>query len=212
MFDTEEDIQQKLGGTVVLYDKKPMAVHSAGTKGGKPGITFTDLHGMNAAWVNITDPKLDYKSLGGILGYVNVVNNDYSQAIYLTRMAVRKSIQGLSDANVYIPNLSPNHKTGSLGKSLSWSLLSKNAAFENMVLGVYPKLSEMSGLFSGYATSVAFHRLFAVNLPKVGPFFLEYRGKDIAWSDTPDAWNLSKNFFYLMETLEFNDVPIRKVA
>lgn len=212
MFDTEEDIQQKLACTVVLYDKKPKMVHSASTKGGKPGVMLTDLHGLNAVWAPITDSLLDYKSLGGTLGYVNVVTDDYSQAVYLTRMAVRKSIQGLSGANVSVPGLYPNYKTGAPGKNISWSLLLKNAAFENMVYGVYPKLSDMPGLFAGHATSVAFHRLFAAKLHRVGPFYLEYRGKDIAWSDTPDAWNLSKNFFYLMETLEFNDIPVRKVA
>jgi hypothetical protein len=219
MFDNENDITQKLGNTVILVDGLPVYVRKGITKDGKLGMLVdllprTEDKKDSNKFVALDYHGLDYRTINSRLGYCNVFEKKSTQAVYLMRMAARKPHQGICSDNMSWPHLKENAKLGIHKAPLAWSSLVNNQSFVDMILERYPKLSKIGQMFAKRDTvqSVAFHRFFAVNRKAVGPFFLEYKGKDIAWAEDVSSFILCKDYAYLQETLEYNDIAIKRVA
>jgi hypothetical protein len=81
----DRDLQQKLNGTVCMYDRKPVWVEVQGAT-----IIISDLPGGdNRRSIKATDPLFDISTPP--LGYC-----DGDRVLYLTRIPLRRSVQALS--------------------------------------------------------------------------------------------------------------------
>lgn len=228
LFESVEDINQKLGSCVVFYKKEPLYIREAASiSSSKLGILGIMLPlGDNATVkVGIEDPDLDYRTISSSLGYTTVSLNSNSglrtnQSIFLTRMAVRKSVQGLHKCNVNVPKFRDYSFPGQHphdSASYSWDFLIREKALADTLGNKYPSLkSAKESLGKSFDNknlstlhSVAFNRNFAINKRPVGPYYLEYKGKDIAWSEDLARFSLDKSFAFLQETLEYNNIAIK---
>jgi hypothetical protein len=237
VFETVQDTTQKLHNTVILYGCKPVFVItgcvnpefiSLVTENNTSeylGFTYIELPIKNLSkeaansskFAYLYDPLVDFRSLSSIVGYFNWFSSgkrESTKACFISRMPVRNSIQGMCSKNTYI-------SAGNLTKDLviaderedrlNWSSLISEQSFCDMVSNKYPNIKAVGEHFrtNKYTVSVAFHKLFAVNTKGVGPFFLEYKGRDIGWSDTPDNFKLDSKFDFLREVVEHYNIPCR---
>jgi hypothetical protein len=90
----------------------------------------------------------------------------------------------------------------------------RQKCFSDMLKGKYPSMKSATKLVleDETVTSIAFARWFAFKKKKVGPFYLEYKGKEIGWSPDLKKINLSKTYTHLQETLEYYDIPFELTA
>jgi len=214
MYDTAEEFNQKLSGCVVLLGGVPVTIHDArGTKN-KINIRYTNLRTGVEGEISAFDSGWDFRSLGSRLGYTNVDygKGSYQEAIYLTRMAVRQSAatQGLSHRNVKVPILKGCPRLGIRETKVGWQQITSAKWLLDTLERKYPTFSEVTAEFSKNPelVSKAFNPKFAVNRPDVGPFFLEYRSKNIGYSDDFSRWKIAPEFEHLNETLEHINVRV----
>lgn len=68
----------------------------------------------------------------------------------------------------------------------------------------YPTFTDIKSQFSSdnYLTSKAFNKHFAIRRHDVGPYYLEYKGKDIGYTQDFDKWKIAEDYKYLAESLE----------
>lgn len=213
MYDTNAEAKQKLASTIVLLEDTPVTVLDAKGDGDKLSLKYVRLRTGEEKWASIRDKGWEFRNLGSRLGYTNTDLSNYKEALYLTRMPVRKSIQGLSTYNVSIPNFKGSDKLGLPKTRCDWSVAcSRQTWFLDTLEGKYPGIPELISEFTKnpLLTSRAFNRKLAIRKTKVGPFYLEYRGKDIGYTEDFDRWNISKDFEHLRESLE--DVVKLKVV
>lgn len=208
MYDTKEEFNQKLSGCVVLYKDKPVHIIEASGGQKKIGLHFKDLRLNKIDMAPADEKDWDFRTLGSRLGYTNVDlgKDSYQESLYLTRVAVRQcsNTQGLSYRNVKIPQLRGSVRLGLLRGPLGWGSLMDKPFFLDTLERKYPSLSAVSYNMrkNSRLCSQAFDPKFAVSRPDVGPFYLDYRGKNIGYSEDFDKWKVSKDFRHLYETLE----------
>lgn len=217
MFETAEDVNTKLGGSVCLYKGEPIYVlHNYGSphdpKNLKIEYVPLPYKDSNTKLVcSVWDENLDYRSLSSRLGYLNATayNNAYGEALYLSRTPIRKSCQGLSKSNI-IPVQFQEIPEQALGKSHHYfESYIKDNSFIDTLHGKYPTINQISREFIAHTTwrSRAFDRQFSISRSRVGPFYLNYRGREIAWTDDLYRFKLSKDFKYMEETLAHKSIP-----
>lgn len=218
MFSSTDDAYAKIGKSVLSYKEEPYcvgAVNYARKDTHTPTYVIQlrkaelpDLSSNYDPPIPLEDKNIDWKNLGDFLGY----NNQYNSAIYVSRMPVRKTIFGLRSDNIHCTSVqvpvSPNYPNGIKSVKLDHLL---NKYFSDMWHGKYPSLKEIVSSFEDNhdLRSIAFHKKFAVNKKQIGPFFLEYRGRDIGWSDDINKFTLDRSFRYLTETLEYYGVDFK---
>lgn len=215
MFDTSKDAYQKLGHTVILLNETPIWITGTGDGegGGKTWVTLkyyslpvAEGDKPEAMECKLDEKEVDFRSISSRLGYMNTPSPEGDiQAIFLSRMAKRQSVQGINQSNVtWTPFITK------LGKvEPEWNKFYKTEGFSNLLKGKYPSRTKAAKavLDDGGVTSLAFNRWFAYKKTKVGPYYLEYKGKDIGWSPDLKKINLSKSYTHLQETLEYYDIP-----
>lgn len=215
MFSSIDDALQKAGNCVISYKNKPVIVSNCGCKNSE---TFTfkfslDFITREGSYIEVpwNDKDIDFKYLGERIGYLNSKVDGRPAAAYIARAPVRKSILGLRYDNVIIQPVSiePNSDFPSGSRKFKLDhLLDRN--FVDMWDEIYPTFKVIKNrLESPGILSIAFNRKFAINKKRVGPFFLEYRGRDIGWSDDIEKFTLDKNCRHLAETLEFYGVSFK---
>lgn len=220
MFDTPEDASQKLASTVILFKEEPIYILSVGGSPKKIVLNYWDLpmkpdSKADQRAITIGEPGLDYRTLGMRLGYMNAEHEKgHQQALYVSRMAVRKSIQGLSKQNTFIPDFSKNEIAGLMPVKCLFDNCYAKPFFRDMLKGIYPDLKKVKDRMENdeKLMSMSFNRLFAVTRKNVGPFFLEYKGKDIAWSANLHKFMLAPTYKHLAETLEHHKIDYKLSA
>lgn len=206
MYDSVDEANQKLRHTVCMYGKAPVYITQAGGTNSKITLALQYLRSGALDEKNLTDKSWEFRDLGSRVGYVNIVmgKGSYNEALYLTRMPIRQShnTQGLSQKNLYIPGMKGSPNLGLPQQTVTFAQLYVTKPFHNMMEDAYPDLEDLSDLFSkeSWLTSKAFHRQFAVRRGDVGPFYLQYRGRDIGHSDDLQRWKVAQQFKYLDET------------
>ena len=218
MFDTAIDAAQKLKGTIILLNETPIWVVGANDCGnlGKTWVTlkYWTLPNMDkipeVLECKLDEKHVDFRSLGSRLGYMNAIApGGDTQAIFVSRMAKRQTVQGLNQTNISFNSfITEEGKVEPLFHNFF-----KQPFFSDMLKGKYPSMKTATKLILDEAsTSVAFARWFAFKKKKVGPYYLEYKGKEIGWSPDLKEINLSEAYTHLQETLEYYDIPFKLTA
>ncbi len=212
MYDTQEEAIQKLSSCVVLFNDAPTLIQTAKGSGTKLKIYHNLLRTGEDRADYIMDKGFDFRSLGTRLGYTNYESASYKEALYLTRAHVRKShsTQGLSQHNVRVPTLRGSEILGLPKQNITWSHIYNRPYTLDTLERKYPTVKEVESRMAKdqIVTSLAFNKQFAVRRTKVGPFYLEYRGKDIGYTDDFFRWKIGQDFSYLDETFEMLQLKV----
>lgn len=211
MFDTSAEAQQKLSGCVALFNSQPTMIHEASGSGSTVTLLHRLLGSSDILKTNIWDKGWDFKSVGTRLGYSNIDMSGYKEALYLTRMHIRKShsTQGVSKSNIRIPSLRGSERLGTPKTNIQWETLTSSKSFLDTLEQKYPTVKEAVERFKDTnLVSIAFQQKLAIRKPHVGPYYLEYRGKDIGYTDDLYKWKVANDFRYLNETLEHYNLRI----
>lgn len=218
MFDTGKDAYQKLGHTVILLNETPIYVVAC--EDGPKSTVLIKYHQMpnpaaspEVLVCKLDEDHVDFRTLGSRLGYMNIAApKGDQQSVFVSRIAKRQSVQGINQSNL---NFTYFIDPGSGTKlEVSWLKVFKTEAFADMLKGKYPTRAKAAKavMDDGDVTSMAFARWFAFKKKKVGPAYLEYKGKEIGWSSDLKKINLSKAYTHLQETLEYYDIPFELTA
>jgi hypothetical protein len=215
MYETKEEFNQKLAGCIVLLNNTPVHIlEAAGGTKAKITLTCQNLRAKTTDVVSASDPGWDFRSLGSRLGYTNVDfgEGSYRQAMYVTRMAIRQAsrTQGLSQHNVKYDGLKADPNRNLQWYKPSWGQLYSQEYFLDTLERKYPSINDLRKVFEKdkTVTSKAFDPKFAISKPLIGPFYLEYRGKDIGYSDDMFRWKIGDCYDYLRETLEHINIEV----
>lgn len=209
MYETREEAHQKLSDTIVIYQDKPHYIRE--TKGDTLKYSLVHRYLKKGSKYEETDPsskEWDFRNLGKRLGYFNYVSSDeaYQQALYVVRLSIRKcqSTQGLSTYNTKISSLKKSPRLNLVGRKVDLTEVKESQDFINMMEGVYPLISDIKKEFSEnpYLSSKAFSRQFSVYKHDVGPFYLQYKGSSIGYTEDLFRWRIADDFKYLIESLE----------
>ena len=209
MFDSMEEITQKLGNCVVIHRGRPFFVY-----GGK---SRTSLHGFYPdtgaeAAITLKDPDLDFRNLGEKLGYINIENYNqraYRECLYLMRQPVRRSIQGLSQTNMFVSGFQGNPRNINLPRhqpSFQDPIYRENApAFTAMLNNQYPTLATIRREMTTNPdiTSRAFHRDWCIlrDHSGIGPFKLIYKMDKVGYTEDIDRLVLAPRFKLMQKDL-----------
>ena len=218
MFDTREEANQKLSSTVVLFKNAPVFIREAngsnGSKGSKLTLLFKYLRSGKLDEAPILDKGWEFRNLGPRIGYLNYDqgNGGLREASYVTRMGVRTShnTQGLSQKNLKFTPLKGSKKLGLAGTALSFNSVNGSECFTNMLEQSYPTLKDIASEFSKspWLISRAFDRQFAIRRDDVGPYYIQYRGKDIGHTTDLERFKIAEQYKYLQEQMEFNNLKV----
>ncbi len=219
MYDTREEANQKLANTVVMYKNSPVYVRETGGQNGSGGskltLLFKHLRTGSLDEACILDRSWEFRDLGSRLGYMNVDlgNGGHKEASYVTRMGVRAShaTQGLSQKNLNFKPLKGSNRLSLSPLNLTFPTIYCLPFFSDMLEMKYPDLKDISTQFSKNTSliSKAFSRQFAVRRDDVGPFYLQYRGKDVGYTDDFYRWKISPQYSFLSEQLEYNNLNLK---
>lgn len=207
MYKTKAEFDQKLSSCVVFFKKSPVLIIEAVGPDSDLKLKYKDLKTGRVEETPI-GVGWDFRTMGSRLGYTNVDlgPGSYQQSLYLTRVAVRNcsSTQGLSSRNVRIPMFKPSERLGYGVNKIGWGQMTESKFFYDTLERSYPSLQTVSNEMqkNEHLVSKAFDPKFAINRPDVGPFYLEYRGKNIGYSEDLEQFKVGKEFEHLYESLE----------
>jgi hypothetical protein len=209
MFDTWQDAQQKLSGTVIFINKQPVYVRSVEPQGRSAVIQYSlwaNIGGMEVLNMDLYSPEVDYKSMAQRLGYANVVGpgDRKKAAIFLTRIPTRHSIQGLNDSNVRVTSVnSPTYLP-------RFNALLGTAWLGDMFQGKYPTFAEVCEDLreDRLCHARAFDPDFCIRKSTVGVSYLSYQDKDVGYSTNLKSFILGDQYKHLEETLEWKGLKI----
>lgn len=209
MYDTVEEIRQKIDGSVVLYDGYPVRIFGAdGSKSklvvhcmklpleSKP-IQMSD-NGM--LHIPASDSKWDFKSLGSRLGYVQTKGPlSTLDSVFVSRVPVRRSRQGLDTHTTTV--ISPPEWGG---YRLTIEQLMYQPNFVNTMMGSFPKSKEAFNTLinsSKIVQSVPISRKLAMSYDRVSPPVLLYRTEKVGYTEDGTVFKIAEHKKYLTETL-----------
>lgn len=215
MYDTRDEANQKLSSTVVLYKNLPVFIREVGgSNGPKLTLHFKYIRTGNLEEAYILDKNWEFRNLGPRVGYLNVDmgNGSYKEASYVTRMGVRAShnTQGLSQKNLKFVPLKGSKRLNLGPSGLVFTSVVNTAFFADMLEQKYPDVKAISNEFvkNPWLISKAFDRQFAIRQDDVGPFYLQYRGKDIGHTDDFSRWKIAPQYNYLQEQMEYINLKV----
>lgn len=207
-----ENIQEyghRLRDSIVLYKGMPVYVRDISPVGndGESGdfLHVTELPGFKKSYfVRTKDPNLNYKTFN--FGYCN----SKTHAIYITRMPVKKSKQGITKDCLSIPNLTDMNfdgmeLTGSGGPiptGVVYDKLIRTKAFTDMVTNNYPALGYAYEMLMTGTKGCAFHRNFALIRDPLELEVLLYKGERAASIAKFPYFKVPKAKYWLRETME----------
>lgn len=214
MYDTKEEANQKLGSTIVLYKSTPVYITEADGKGKDLTLYFKNLRTNTGDKASIFDKNFNFRNLGEKLGYFNLDTGkgSYRESVYVQRAGVRQShsTQGLSQKNLRFSKLRGNPVLSLGPAGCQFALAYTNPGFLDMLEEKYPDLKAVESSFNkkdGWV-SMAFNPKYSIRSDSVGPFYIQYRGKDIGFSSDFYKWKIADQFKHLYEHLEYLNVRI----
>lgn len=208
MFDTQEEAQQKIVETIILHKGLPIWVQSAKKSARSIVIYYyyVDDAAQETRTADITDPDLDFRTVGEHLGYLNVNEGPYKEALYLRRTPVRRShqTQGLSRHNLFVPITRGSTSLGIPQQRFAFNQVWKMSTFVHMFKNEYPSLRQIRLAFTKeqQRISAAFHARLAINRSPTGVFNLEYKGQDIGYTEDLETFKLGPEYRHLRESLD----------
>ena len=210
MFDTVQDAQQKLNGTIILYNNKPVRIVAVG---GDRDIIVSCKPSERGRWgtvfdVSLSEPGFDWKSLGTRLGYMNfdAFLPDYAEAVFLVRTPVRLSVQGLSERTVEYDRLHLP-KEIVIEQNIGFWNLAVSKGFSMMLAGEYPTLEEAMNLLRKSARdetdikSVAISKESAIYWDRIGQPYILYKRQKVGTTDGT-CIKIAEKVKWLSETFE----------
>lgn len=183
LYNTASDVDQRLVGTIVEYDKASYKVVGTSKPRGSKTYSLELLsHVSRVAYVNLDDPKLNYMSLR--LGYGNRTDKPHwPQVFRVSRMPCRAPYrQGLCRDNVVFDD--PHN--------ISWETIWRNGLLDQIFSEDYPTLERAREILTEETTSdmadvsVAISRDFAIYRDEIGLLKVYYRGIPVAWGSWDD--------------------------
>lgn len=215
MYETQQEAHQKLSQTVVLFDGKPSFIREiSGGGGDRIRLHYYFIRDKAERTNYIDEPQWDFRSLGSRLGYANMdlslgysIPTNYKEALYLRRAAVRHAhnTQGLSSKNLRFDSFRGAYRLGLPPREAEWHQVLLTKSFCDTLEGVYPTFDAVKDAFKNDSelTSLAFDRHFAIRRHDIGPYYLEYKGKDVGYTDDFRRWKIAPEFQYLTESLDY---------
>jgi hypothetical protein len=200
-YDSLEDAQRRLLGTVVMYDGDPVFIDNI------RGLSRDQIADITVLPYNAIrkEVKLLVKNFQVLdlppLGYINYGNFSH----YLTRVPVRQIRQGLCAQNVMISQ-NPD------GKNPTFDQMMRHQSMVDMFKNRYPHFDECWErlLKADEPFKIAFGKKFAVSIDDMESVTLECRGINVARSNNPRKYGprfaLPKKFEYLAEELQENAI------
>lgn len=190
-FDNLDDVNTKFMGTICYHEGVPVYVKQA-LNGDNPGEFFLHVNALNQKLksIKLEDKAFNYKNYN--IGYVNYGQ----QAIWWFRKPIKQYRQGLKKDQMAV--IMPNGYHPDLDMSFTFS-----KPVVNMLENSYPSVSEIkSHIRNGEATSIAFHKDFALAWDKLhNDFIIEYRGKAVGVGLDPEV----KSFRLIAEHQHLNE-------
>lgn len=218
MFDTIAESDQKLANTVILYRDSPVVV---GGSSGQDGAVSLKVREFNLKptlkkheWltVSINDTDLNMKNLGGKLGYINIPYEGYFCTVYTRRVPIRKaqSTQGLSNVNVRVDVNDALYKTFSYMPPEVFMKYETIGGLKETMEEKFPSLMliKMEAGKTNFIES-AFHRHLSIHKEFKDLFKLRYKNQEIGWSNDLDQFTVSREYKYLGELFEENNMRVR---
>lgn len=151
----------------------------------------------------IDDPLWDFKSGGARLGYttvLNQVNTNLHDTVFLSRIPVRHSRQGLDNRTVMIHHLERDTEQG-----YSWGdILNRGPGLINTIRGNFDAPEVAFNLITENNKewkSIPIHRKLVLVYDKVSPPYLIYRQEKIGYTEDGKNFKLAKHKSYLKEEL-----------
>lgn len=204
MYDTDQEANQKLAQSVILYDGRPVFIQQCinlNLLGWflplKGEVNFT-------ANLPIQDPKWRFSRIR--LGYVNMAD----RSVFLARQPIRRSRQGICRDNLIscetvekgFTNVTPDQ----------FSRLIRIPEFVNTLKGTFPAFQEcFEGVVRGGGrVSMAFSRGFCIERDDFDLAFIRHNAQRVAVSyDKSRTFNLPREFLHLRESLLENGASLR---
>ncbi len=209
MFDTAAEANQKLAGSLVMYNQDPVWCRDARDQSqGRVQMSIARVRdSYELGWVSLSD--LDVRNLGERVGYFNMdYGGRYKICSYGRRLPVRhvQSCQGLSNSNIRIDNM-------------PWSVVRAVRFTDAMSMGgheaivnKYPGIAAVKYQFGKGGENTlgfAFDKNFALQKGKAGLFDLQYKGKTIGWTEDFSRFRVEKQYRYLDEDFEKFKMEVR---
>lgn len=203
-YNSAEDANLRLRGTIVLYRNKPVRVFEVlANSSSEVVLKINDCLSGKNLHIILTDPDLDIRSISSMLGYMNYncampgITGLHKEAVYVQRSPSRISQQGLCQRNTRIPVVIP-FDMSKFRHTPALETVSVQPYFYDMITGNYPSFNQaLDSLSDTQVKSVAFSRNFAI----IRTGEVMYRNIYIADIDGTSI-KLSKKFKYLAETVE----------
>lgn len=213
MFDSVQEVSQKLGNCVILYRNSPIRVVEGVNGRTNLGIRYYPLgEPSNLLTVTLNDPELDFKNLGERLGYINlhsIGRNHCKEAVYMMRQPVRRSIQGLHEENVFVSHFNSSINQERFGHITfgAWITERNVESLKNTFLGVYPSIEKITSDFrkDDAYISQAFHRNWCIERDqgKVGPEFkIMYKNIKVGYAETLNKIIVTDRYKHLRDDLK----------
>ena len=211
-YESVNDANMRLSGTIVLYDGKPVYIREVGALAegeGKNGDIYrvyikelpikpNDRGAYERKF--ISSKKFDLAPFP--MGFMNTASG---KAVYLSRAPRRQQKQGLSEATL------SQYVVGDLsgqGRLVRFADLTSSQQFVDCINGKYPSVAEATKMVAEGADSVAFSRVFAIARDKSLPELIYlYHKKDKVGFIMDGKLKLSAKGRCLRESL--NEVGVR---
>lgn len=196
-YESDKDIELRLNGSVVMYEKRPVLVQGVMGKG---VVRITDIISDQNKDVKVSSLDLSPSSMP--LGYVL----SEGKLFFAQRRPVRKFKQGLTRDNMFVFDAleKPNDKEMLAiirGGGMRPNIHPASATFARAILGEYPDVgTAFSTVRAGKAKALPFSREWAV-ADKDDELCLLFRG-DVVGYVGANSVKLNREHFYLKEALE----------
>lgn len=207
MYDTADEAKQKLQGSVVLFDGKPVDIVQAEGKKNKISLIYRKIpiQGEESESESIDDPRWDFKSAGTKLGYT-IVQNPVTKAwssVFTSRIPIRSSRQGLDNKTVMIQGIQLERERS--GYSYSWGdLITRNDGLVRTIRGQFlgPK-GAFDRVMKEYEEFLAIpiHRKIVLAYDCISPPYIIYRNEKVGYTEDGLTFKLAKHKEYLREEL-----------
>jgi hypothetical protein len=214
MYETVEEVRQKLVGSVIMFDNQPVFVQSSDSDDNGINITIDCLplnrKSPSRNKVYIEDPKIDFRSLGTRLGFINMVDpsgNYTEDVVYSSRVPIRQSKQGLDERTVAFRQINSNYKVNVFSSAVS------REGLNNTLMNKFPSPKEAydyimntpnvvaKAFHRKYVVAKAFHRKYSLFYDKISPPFLIYRNEKVGYTEDGITFKLPKSKDFLTEEL-----------
>lgn len=190
LYDSLEDVQGKLQGTLCYYGGKATVIKSVSSNENGDFVLSAQIRGaVRSKLIKLDDPELNYTNYN--IGYSNMGYD----AVWWCRKPVRQYKQGLR---------SDQMKAFSFRRDSAEHNFGFSSPICDMLENNYSDIEIcMEHLREGSAEVLAFHTNFAMSWDKIHKdFILEYKGRQIGSSDNLSSFSLMDEYKYLTEAIK----------